>query len=138
MFCETKYTNTPTHKRQHVDLECPYATKAEKDALRKERIAKSKAKRDAWKARKAAKAEGASAGGAKVAKGANAVDDVDAAAADRIFANGNNGDALLMELSSIIDDQTDSSSAKDGRSLMASTSLPLGRLARTHTDARRR
>jgi hypothetical protein len=40
-----------------------------------------------------------------------------------------------MELSSIIDDQTDSSSAKDGRSLMASTSLPLGRLARTHTDA---
>ena len=135
MFCDTKYTNTPAHKRQHVDLECPNATKAEKDALRTERIQKSKAKRDAWKARKAAKAEGASAGGAKVAQGGNAVDDVDAAAADRIFANGNNGDALLMELSSIIDDQTGSSSARDGRSLMASTSLPLGRLARTHTDA---
>ena len=27
MFCETKYTNTPAHKRQHVDLECPNATK---------------------------------------------------------------------------------------------------------------
>jgi hypothetical protein len=135
MFCETKYTNTPAHKRQHVDLECPNATKAEKDALRKERIAKSKAKRDAWKARKAAKAEGTSAGGAKIAKGDNAVDDVDAAAADRIFANGNNGDALLLELSSIIDDQTDSNSTKDGRSLMAPASLPLGRLARTHSGA---
>ena len=32
---DQKYTNTPAHKRQHVDLDCPNATKAEKDALRK-------------------------------------------------------------------------------------------------------
>ena len=135
-FCDNKYTNTPQNQRQHVDLDCPNATKQEKDALRKERISKAKAKHEAWKARKAAKGgnpAGAS-GGAKVAQGGTAVDDADEAAAERIFANGNNGDSMLLELGQLIDGKA-TVSAKDGQSLMASAAIPLGRLARTHSDA---
>jgi len=49
------------------------------DTLRKERINKAKAKRDAWKARKAAKTREVPTS----PQGGNAVDDDDAAAADR-------------------------------------------------------
>ena len=133
-FCTNKYTNTPAHLRKHIDLECPNATKQEKDALRKERIAKVKVKRDKWNARKAAKGgnSGGASGSANVAKGGSAVDDADAAAAERIFASGN---SMLLELGSIIDGAPLTKSAIDGRSLMASSALPMGRLARTHSDA---
>ena len=50
-FCTNKYKDTPMHMRKHVDLDCPNATKQEKDALRKERVAKVKAKRDKWNER---------------------------------------------------------------------------------------
>ena len=49
-FC-TEKDSVDKAKRAHVDLQCPYASKKEKDELVKERADKAKAKRDAWRER---------------------------------------------------------------------------------------
>ena len=64
-----------------MPLECPNATKAEKDALRKERITKAK-RRSATRGRHARLPKREAPTSPKL--GGNAVDDADAAAADRI------------------------------------------------------
>ena len=123
IFC-TEKNNVEKSKRAHVDLQCPYATKAEKDALLKERTAKAKAKKDAWKERQ--KAKGGTTGAAKMVS--STVDDADAVAADRIFNGGAN---TLLDLDQLLG----SVPSATGHALMVSKAAPMGRLAATHTGS---
>ena len=126
-FCTAK-NNVDKAKRAHVDLQCPYASKAEKDALLQERTAKAKAKRDAWKERQKAKGNGTN-GNANMATptGALTVDDADAMAADRIF---NGGATTLLDLDQLLG----KAPSATGHAMMVSKAAPMGRLAATHTS----
>ena len=119
-FC-TEKDSVDKSKRAHVDLQCPYASKKEKDELVKERADKAKAKRDAWRER--VKAKG-SAGSAKLVQAGNAIDDADERAAERIFGGG--GAATLLDLGDIIDTEL---GATGHARMAASKAAPRGRLS---------
>ena len=125
-FC-TEKDSVDKAKRAHVDLQCPYASKKEKDELIKGRADKAKAKRDAWRER--VKTKG-SAGSAKLVQAGNAVDDADERAAERIFGGG--GAATLLDLGDIIDSEL---GAAGHARMAASKAAPRGRLSETYSAA---
>ena len=91
VFCEGK----------HVDLKCPKATKAQKDALQKERSDKAKAKREAWRERSKGKSK---SGGAALARpspppSTAAADDADEAMAKSRFSTGS---SVLVDLGELM------------------------------------
>ena len=126
LFCTEKGT-VDVSKRNHVDLQCPYASKEQKDALTKERAERAKAKKDAWHDRvKKGKADNKAgkSGGAKMVSAGS--DDADDEAAERIF---NSGAPSVIDLEELINAEQGTT----GRSMMASKAVdfpaPRGRLS---------
>ena len=114
--------------KPHVDLKCPTATKAQKDALIKERGEKAKSKRDAWRER-SKKSKSKTAGTAALARTSPPVtemaDDADEAAAKALFTSGS---PILVDLDDLMNNQA------AGRSFMAKPS-PLAAPAPSHSRA---
>ena len=77
VFCNDR--NVPDAHKQHVDLKCTFASKAQKDALAKERTDRAESKRKAWQDRSESRGKGTTGGGgaalAKAPAAAKAVDD---------------------------------------------------------------
>ena len=86
--------------KPHVDLKCPTATKAQKDALQKERSDKAKAKREAWRERskKGRSASGSAALARPSPPASSAADDADEAAAKLLFS----GSPALLDLDELL------------------------------------